>query len=308
MLNKEVRGATLVSVPVYNGGELWKKAAAALNAQFCGDVLVIDSSSKDDSLVVAKQYGFHTLVIDSLDFNHGGTRNIAIQYALKNDYEFIVFLTQDSIVQQSALDNIASYFEDPKVVAVCGRQSPHDDANPVAAHARYFNYSDKTLIKSMKTIPKYGIKSAFMSNSFSAYRLSSLLEVGMFPENTILCEDMFVSGKFIQSGYKNVYASDAVCKHSHNYTPIDEFKRYFDIGVFHEMEPWIRNEFGGARGEGFRFIISEFKYLLKHAPLYIPLALLNNFAKILGMKLGGEYKLLPLWLNKKLSMHKSFWK
>ncbi|HBZ3253573.1 TPA: rhamnosyltransferase, partial [Klebsiella pneumoniae] len=48
-------------------------------------------------------------------------------------------------------------------------------------------------------------------------------------------------------------------------------------------------------------------YLLKSAPLWIPLALINNFMKILGYKIGQNYKKLPLSIVKKLSMHKRYW-
>jgi rhamnosyltransferase len=63
-----------------------------------------------------------------------------------------------------------------------------------------------------------------MSNSFSAYRLSIFNEIGRFPSNTILCEDMYYTAKAILAGYKVAYVADAVVKHSHNYSPIDEFK------------------------------------------------------------------------------------
>ncbi|MFQ3474580.1 rhamnosyltransferase, partial [Klebsiella pneumoniae] len=39
----------------------------------------------------------------------------------------------------------------------------------------------------------------------------------------------------------------------------------------------------------------------------IPKACVNNFMKILGYKLGQNYKLLPKNAVKKFSMHKKFW-
>ncbi|MFW8286919.1 glycosyltransferase family 2 protein, partial [Klebsiella pneumoniae] len=90
------------------------------------------------------------------------------------------------------------------------------------------------------------------------------------------CEDMFYTAKAILAGYKVAYVPEAKVHHSHNYSPSEEFKRYFDIGVFHTDEPWIRNSFGGAGGEGKRFIISEFKFLLKNYPHWIPASFLYN--------------------------------
>ncbi len=101
---------------------------------------------------------------------------------------------------------------------------------------------------------------------------------------------MFYTAKAVMAGYKNVYAANAKVRHSHNYTPIEEFKRYFDIGVFHKDQPWIRDNFGGAGGEGTKFIISELKFLIANGISWLPLAMINNFMKIVGYKLGQNYK------------------
>ena len=78
------------------------------------------------------------------------------------------------------------------------------------------------------------------------------------------------------------YAGNAQCRHSHNYSIAEEFERYFDMGVFHAREPWIRQTFGGAGGEGLRYVKSELKFLgLRHWYLW-PSALLRNAVKLLG--------------------------
>ena len=148
---------------------------------------------------------------------------------------------------------IAPFF-DPKVGAVCGRQLPHLDAAPLAKHARYFNYPEGIQVKTMADVQRLGIKTAFMSNSFAAYRGAVLSGIGGFPEHVIFAEDMYVAAKMLILGWKVVYAGDAQCFHSHNYSIAEEFKRYFDIGVFHAREKWIGQRFGSAGGEGMRYL------------------------------------------------------
>ncbi len=133
------------------------------------------------------------------------------------------------------------------------------------------------------------------------------MELKGFPNSTILSEDMYFAAKSVMAGYSVAYISDAVVRHSHNYSIREEFKRYFDIGVFHADEPWIREHFGGAGGEGKKFLLSELKYLSKTNPLYFPISVLHNFAKITGYKLGQKYKKLPISLIKKFSMHRRYW-
>ncbi|HBM3103018.1 TPA: glycosyltransferase family 2 protein [Klebsiella oxytoca] len=297
-----------IAIPTYNGGKIWKDAVYNIQQYAPGKSLVqvIDSSSKDETLNIARKAGFSIKTIDSSDFNHGGTRNLAVyEHAELNDV--VIFLTQDAIPEPEFVTKIIAAFEDPLVACAWGRQLPHNDANPIAQHARYFNYPCESHICSMHDSSKLGLKTVFMSNSFSAYRIKVFQELGGFPSNTILCEDMYFTAKAVLAGYKVAYVSDAVVRHSHNYLPLEEFRRYFDIGVFHCEQPWIRETFGGAGGEGIKFLKSELRFLIKHGIHYIPLALLNNLMKIAGYKLGQKYKNLPRGLVKSLSMHKRYW-
>lgn len=59
---------------------------------------------------------------------------------------------------------------------------------------------------------------------------------------------MYFAAQAVITGYKVAYVSEARVRHSHNYSVMEEFKRYFDIGVFHCEQPWIRDKFGGAGG------------------------------------------------------------
>ncbi len=295
-----------IVVPTYNGGELWKESAKAIseNISQCETVLVIDSTSKDKTVEVARKCGFNVEVIPSTQFNHGGTRNMGVK---KANSDIVIFLTQDAIAEDNCIQKILEPFSDPNVACVYGRQLPHLDANPLAIHARKFSYKSTGYIGSLNTKKELGLKAVFMSNSFSAYRVSIFNSLGCFPENTILCEDMTLAAKAVLANYKVVYAPEAKVRHSHNYSIFEEFKRYFDIGVFHHDESWIHDSFGGAGGEGKKFILSELIFLLKNAPIWIPVACAHNFAKIIGYKLGQNYKKIPSRWIKKLSMHKGYW-
>lgn len=298
-----------IAIPTYNGGSVWKEAVTEIKKNVTSNVFIhiIDSSSNDDTVLIAKEAGFNIVTIGGHEFNHGGTRNLAVSNFSK-EFDVVIFLTQDAIPEAGFIEKIISVFEDPTVACAYGRQLPHHNANPLAIHARSYNYSTESYVCGKDDVKRMGLKSVFMSNSFSAYRLSAFEEIGGFPSNTILCEDMFFAGKAILSGYKVAYVADAKVRHSHNYSAMEEYKRYFDIGVFHECEPWIRENFGGASGEGKKFILSELMFLIKKHPHWIPIAFFNNFMKILGYKMGQRYKLIPRNMIYKFSMHRKFWR
>lgn len=87
-----------IAIPTYNGGEIWKSAASSIkkNAPDNCFVQVIDSSSKDDTVSVAQNAGFDVFTISSADFNHGGTRNLAVEKNIAH-YDIVIFLTQDGL-------------------------------------------------------------------------------------------------------------------------------------------------------------------------------------------------------------------
>lgn len=298
-----------VVIPTYNGGVVFKDCLESIAKQntLPDKILVIDSSSKDNTVSLASQYTNLIKIISPEEFNHGGTRNMAAN--LVSDSEFVIFLTQDAILDSDfAFSSILSFFKlDDQISAICGRQLPHHNANPLAKHARLYNYPSTSSIKSRCDIKTLGIKAAFMSNSFAAYRTSDLLGLGGFPLNTILAEDMYIAAKLLLKGMKVGYCAEACVRHSHNYTPVEEFKRYFDTGVFHSKEDWIREQFGTLGGEGKKFVLSEYKYLLKNNPFWIPIAMTNTLAKYLGFKLGLQWDRLPKSWLPHLSMYKSYW-
>lgn len=302
-----------VIIPTYNGGSIWRECAAAVAKAVQQDpaiaeVLVVDSSSRDTTADVARDNGFSLRSVDSKTFDHGRTRNEACSVG-NADTEVVVFITQDAIpATRDCFQRLITAFSDPAVAVAYGRQLPQLNANPIAAHARYFNYPEEGHVAQYSSKDTMGLKAVFTSNSFAAYRLSVFKDLGGFPEKAILSEDMYFAAKAIMAGHKVAYVADAMVRHSHNYRPLEEFRRYFDIGVFHRDEAWIAEEFGGAGGEGKRFIVSELRYLLRHAPLWIPRACISNFCKILGYKLGKNHTKLPLGLKRRFSMHKGYWR
>lgn len=294
-------------IPTRNGEAHVARLLESISVQTHScDIFVVDSSSEDRTVEVASANGAVVSVIPVSEFNHGGTRQKMV--VANPEYDAYVFMTQDAyLADPHALGYLIAPFSDEEVGAVCGRQLPHRDANPLAEHARLFNYPAESRVKSMADAPALGIKTPFISNSFAAYRREALLGVGGFPSNVIFAEDMCVAARMLLKGWKVAYAGDARCHHSHNYTLLQEFRRYFDHGVFHAREPWIRASFGNVRGEGLHYVKSELRSLGMRRLYLWPSSLLRNAFKLFGYKLGQQEARLPLWLKRRLSMHRRFW-
>ena len=303
ILNKKV----ICFIPTLNGAESIGVLLDSLAYQDIEhDIFAVDSGSTDGTITLLKRRHIKHQVILKNNFDHGGTRQLMID--LNPNYEFYVFMTQDAYLNDyQSLRNIISPFDNKSIGAVCGRQLPHLNASPLAIHARNFNYPEKSQVRSLGDVPEMGLRVAFMSNSFAAYRAKALFEAGGFPRKIIFGEDMYLAAKIILLGNHIAYAADAKCYHSHNYSLAEEFKRYFDMGVFHNKERWIKNRLGGPQGEGLNFIKSEMMFLRKFHPSLLFLAMLRNSIKLIAFKIGTFEKFLPNSLKLKIGLNKSYW-
>ena len=277
-------------IPTLNAGEQFKKLLSQLTAQTLSTKkLIVDSESTDSTAQLAKNFGLEVLTIPRKNFNHGATRQFALEHLLKKfPLDVIIFLTQDVLLRDDeSLARLVKIFSEDKTVGLSyGRQLPHTNATNEAKFLRAFNYPPESQLRSFDDKKIYGLKTAFASNSFAAYRVEALQSVGGFPSNVPLCEDMYVAAKMLMSGQKIFYAADAQVYHSHNYTAAQEFRRYVQIGKFHAQESWIRETFGSAEGAGKKFVLMKLSALAKKNPVDCVGAIFRDAAKFFGYRLG----------------------
>lgn len=297
-----------VIIPTFNAERHWVDLQAALKRQgLCPEqVLIVDSTSTDRTAVLARGAGFGLVQIPQCRFNHGGTRQAACAHLPWA--EFLVFLTQDATpASASSVLTLCQAFEEPEVGATYGRQLPRYDADPIERHARLFNYPPGSQTRTFAHRDALGLRAAFLSNSFAAYRRSALEQVGGFPTDVILAEDSVVAARMLVAGWCLAYTADAAVVHSHDMPFRQEFSRYFDTGVHHTREAWLLEEFGGAGGEGRRFVASELKYLWNNARTDIPQSVVRNLSKWSAYQLGRRERYLSLGLKRRISSSPNFW-
>jgi len=304
VLSRVMKSASIV-VPTLNPGPLATNLVATLTHRpdAVQRVIIIDSGSED----AFKAAGFEVHGISRAEFDHGRTRNLGV--ALSGPVDVVVFLTQDAMLcGQDAIDNIIAPFDDDRVGLVYGRQLPRDQAGPIESHARYYNYPDRPMSRVMPQAKALGIKAVFNSNSFAAYRVAALEAAGGFPRQIIMGEDQVAAARILLADWRVVYQADATVKHSHGYSLIEEFRRYFDIGVFHDLQRELFSRFGRAESEGMRFIRSEIGFLAARSPARIPESLLRNAMKLAAYRLGQRHHRLPVALKRRLAMNAGYFR
>ncbi|WP_138762711.1 glycosyltransferase family 2 protein [Pseudomonas lactis] len=300
---------TSLIIPTRNAASHLDRLLPALRLQTLqpDEMLVVDSASSDDTVARFREFGARVEVIDARDFNHGGTRRWASEQV---GGDALIVMTQDAIpATAETFANLISELQlEPLNGVAYGRQLPHPGAGVLGAQSRHFNYPAASRTKRLHDAAQLGIKTCFSSDSFSVYRRSALSAVGGFPQDVIGSEDAYVAARMLLAGYQVRYAASAQVYHSHDYRLLEEFRRYFDIGVFYGREPWIRQAFGDAGGEGKRYVLAELHALREANALYrAPEVVVRSAFKLLGYRLGHLERHLPNALKRRLGMFSTYW-
>ena len=297
-----------VIIPTWNSERFFDAFAPALLQQGLDpqQILIVDSTSTDKTVERARSLGFQIHITPRSEFNHGASRALAatlVQWA-----DILIYTTPDAIMASpDTLRTLITAFKDPQIGAAFGRQLPHKNADYFARHACAANYPSVSITRDFESRRSWGFKAIFFSNNLGAYRRTALDSIGSFPSDIITAEDSYVAAKMMLRGWKTAYIAEASVFHSHNLTLTHVFRRYFDTGVLHVREQWLRTEYGEPRGEGFRFIQTEIGYLWKERPLLIPMACLRTITKYLAYQAGKREAKIPIGIKKRIGNVHEYW-
>lgn len=305
MINSKVA----VIIPIYHPDEKFNQLLNMLKKQrgVDFDIYIIDSGSNIESyLQDLKDLKYQIVKIDSVNFNHGGTRRCAAIAC--QEYPILVYMTQDAVpANEESIFQLIKVFCDKTIGCAYGKQIGYCDASLASRMTRQVNYPDISQVVKIKDIPVLKIRAAFCSDSFAAYRTKALQSVDWFPPDLLFGEDMYVAGRMILNGWGKAYCADAKVFHSHEYTLKQEVQRYFDTGVFHSREHWLLDSFGKAEGTGINFFLHGLAWMIKEKPSQFPGFIIHSAAKYLGYFLGKNERYLTQSLKQKISLQPLYW-
>jgi len=269
------------------------------------EIIILDSSP-EHTLQVCKGPVTKVIPIPPEDFDHGGTRRIGAE---KAQGDVLLYMTQDAMpADRTLIEHLTRPLKEKETAAAYARQLPTGQANPIDAFARGFNYPDAPIKKDLSMVPKLGIKTFFCSNVCAAYRRKEYEEAGGFPPRIIANEDMILTAKLLYKGYKVAYVPEARVFHSHNYSFIQQLRRYFDIGTsikdFHDL--FLRVP---QNREGWKFVAHLARALIREGrPLWLLQGIFDVVARYAGFRLGLHYKIVPRKLRPFCSSYPRYWR
>jgi rhamnosyltransferase len=291
-----------ICIPTLNPGRWIDRLIAGLQAQAPHDlpILVLDSSSDDGTVDRLRALGAEVLTIARDRFDHGGTRNIALD---RLDTDVIVYLTQDAIpARPDAVATLVAAFDDDTTGMAYGRQLARPDAKSATRAHREVLYPVESMDVGPEAVASLGVRATFSSNSFAAYRRDALEEIGRFPERIVGNEDRWAAGQMLGRGWHVRYVAEAVVEHSHEYTVRQTVRRYFDAGVFEATNRWHEETFGQPHGYGRRLVAAQVAAARADGRSEQLRVVGLAAAGLLGHQLGRWHQAMPLRLRQRLTM------
>jgi rhamnosyltransferase len=294
----------IVIVTFNAANHLHRCVTPILESELAPKVLIIDSSSDDETSAIAKKMNLTVHTIERDEFNHGATREIG-RKLLATD--IVIMMTQDAYpTDKYVIQKLIEPITSGKATIAYARQIPRPGATFFESFPRQFNYPADSHIRSIQDIDHYGVYTFFCSNSCAAYLNSALDEIGGF-KSVLISEDYLAIIELLQKGHRIAYVAEAMVEHSHRYSAWQEFTRYFDTGYARMQYKGMHPVIDQPEDRGMDYLQQMIKQLQQNNIFLIPYALYLTFLKWAGYKCGRAFYHLPYWINMHLSSQKQYW-
>ena len=184
------------------------------------EIVVIDSGSNDGTIEICNEYSQVKLIrIPAAEFNHGTTRNVAMQ-SVTGDLTLMT-VGDGRAYDEHVVANMQRHFNDKSVAGVCGLQVvPHDhDKDPTQWYRpcstptpKRFAYANANSFKVLP--PRQKLQAASWDNVIAMYRTKVLRDRLPFREVTYGEDPIWAIGA-LQAGYALIYDSNCRVYHYH---------------------------------------------------------------------------------------------
>lgn len=298
-------------MPVKDGGEGLARCLDAIRSQEVGhevEIVVVDSGSTDASTAAALSRGAVVLEISAHEFSHGAARNRGAEAARG---ELLVFISQDAVpVDECWLERLTGPLrEEQGVGGVYGGQLPHAEARPPERYFLGFLYGPRSRRQRARSAEELSMDTTLFSN-VNAAMPRAIWERFRFAEDIVMSEDQEWSRRILLAGYTIAYEPGAAVRHSHNYTVVGAFRRFFDSGASADRAYLAgrRSSKRVLRSAAIRYARGELGWLWRtRQRRWIPYAALYEGAKLLGLFAGANHDRLPVTVKRRLSAIPGFW-
>lgn len=224
-----------IIILLYNGRQYLEDLLLSLKKQDYPQescrIFLVDNASTDDSLEYIK-INFPQFTIIKNERNEGFPKgnNIGIKYALREKFDYLVLLNQDTVVDKNWLKELVRVAEKDKKI---GSAQPlilfWNDKNKINSsgnkiHFLGFGYCDN--FNQEREVAKDISEIGYASGAAVLLRVNVLEEIGLLNENLFYTEDLDLGWRIRLAGYKIFNAPKSIVYHKFSFNR-NKNKYYF---------------------------------------------------------------------------------
>ena len=296
-------------IPTYKPGDKFQESLKrlALQTRKPDRIILVNTEAEFfDEEMITPYDNVEVHHIKKEEFDHGKTRDYGASLAKEAD--ILMFMTDDAIPKDKYMvENLIKAFDDPIVTAAYGRQMADPEKNYIEYYTRIFNYPLESRVKNKRGSGYSWDQNIFLFKCMQCLSKTEYDAMGGFEHKTIFNEDMIMASKMIEDRKAVAYQADARVWHWHDYKAIQQLHRNFDLAV-------SQVDHGGlflkvrSESEGVKWLSQRSSIFSKRKLYLIPKYVIDTGFKLIGYKLGRNYKKLPKWMVLKLTMNQTYWK
>jgi rhamnosyltransferase len=223
-----------VAIPVRNGGASFREVLPAMARQRIDadvELVVADSGSTDGTREYALAQGAKVVDVPPAEFSHSATRNLLMQ---SSSGELVAFLTDDSVpASETWLATLVGAFDAaPDVALAYGPYIPRPDAPAMVARelTEFFgSLSPDGSVRVDRGLSEEDRRPgpvAFFTSANGCVARRAWERIPFPPVGS--AEDHALSVAMMSAGLAKAYVPAAAVVHSHDYTTLGWFRRFFD--------------------------------------------------------------------------------
>jgi rhamnosyltransferase len=223
-----------VAIPVLNGGASFREVLPVVARQRIDaevELVVADSGSTDGTREFALAQGAKVVDVAPGTFSHGGTRNLLMEHS-SGDY--VAFLTDDAVpASERWLERLVGAFAiDAGIGLAFGPYIPRPDAPPMVARELTEFFASLSpdgrvrIDRGLRDEDRRPGPVTFHTDANGCVARRAWERVPFRPVGS--AEDQALALDMLAAGYAKAYVPDAAVVHSHDYSTLNWFRRFFD--------------------------------------------------------------------------------
>ncbi len=189
------------------------------------EIIIIDNNSSDGSVGWLKEnYPKVKLLEQKENLGFAEGNNVGFRYAIDKNFNYVMLLNQDTIIEIGYLDKLASAIEQeeniaavqPKLMLYPTTELINSLGNVI--HYLGFGYTYGHKIPEQKlSISEKGIN--YCAGAACLIKVEVLKKVGLFnPDFFMYHEDLDLGWRFSLAGYKNIIEPNAIVYHNYEFS------------------------------------------------------------------------------------------